>query len=195
MLRRLAIFFLPVLVISGCIDFGNEGPPPVPRPRGYMRIGFPEKKYVTYDSTCPFRFDIPDYSIVRKSPQAGDHPCWLDWYFPRYKATVYLTYQEVNKNIDTLVGTSWELTQKHIVKAGGLRDSLIKRNGDHVYGDVIDLGGNAASPVQFYLTDSTHHFVRGSLYFFARPNADSLAPVLDFIKPDIYRMAQSLKWK
>jgi hypothetical protein len=39
--------------------------------------------------------------------------------------------------------------------------------------------GNAASSTQFYVTDSTTHFLRGVLYFYSAPNADSLKPVND----------------
>jgi gliding motility-associated lipoprotein GldD len=53
----------------------------------------------------------------------------------------------------------------------------------------------AASPFQFYLTDSTKNFVRGALYFNTVPNNDSLAPVIDFLKQDIIHMIETFRWK
>jgi len=64
-----------------------------------------------------------------------------------------------------------------------------------VYGILYDLKGNTASSVQFYVTDSVKHFLRGSLYFEAVPDADSLAPVINFFRGDIVHLIETLKWK
>ena len=55
--------------------------------------------------------------------------------------------------------------------------------------------GDAASNVQFFLTDSSQHFLRGALYFFNPPNPDSIAPVLQFVRGDIDHIAQTLVWR
>jgi gliding motility-associated lipoprotein GldD len=57
------------------------------------------------------------------------------------------------------------------------------------------VGGNAASQSQFYLTDSTQHFITGSLYFYARPNFDSILPAANYLEKDIKRIMESLEWK
>ena len=84
---------------------------------------------------------------------------------------------------------------KHISKASGLQEILIEDRAKKVYGIYYDVKGNSASSVQFYLTDSTKHFIRGSLYFYSPPNKDSIAPVLDYLKKDIFHIAWTLKWK
>ena len=62
-------------------------------------------------------------------------------------------------------------------------------NPEHkVYGILYDIKGDAASPIQFMLTDSVHHVLRGALYFDAVPNKDSIAPVLNYVRKDIIRM-------
>ena len=55
--------------------------------------------------------------------------------------------------------------------------------------------GNAASQLQFFLTDSIHHFMIGSLYFYSRPNYDSLLPALDYIEKDVIHLMETLEWK
>jgi gliding motility-associated lipoprotein GldD len=60
---------------------------------------------------------------------------------------------------------------------------------------LFEIKGNAATPYQFFATDSTTHFLRGSLYFNVYPNKDSLAPVVDFVKKDIFRLIETLEWK
>ncbi|NOZ45910.1 MAG: gliding motility lipoprotein GldD, partial [Chlorobi bacterium] len=66
---------------------------------------------------------------------------------------------------------------------------------DNVYGILYDIKGNAASSINFFVTDSTQHFLRGALYFNSKPNKDSLAPVVDFIRKDIVHLMETFKWK
>jgi gliding motility-associated lipoprotein GldD len=184
-----------VFVFSSCGEDEEESG--TPKPRGYFRVAFPEKKYVAYNEDCPYSFEIPDYSRMHQSRKGQAQPCWKDWEFPQLNATVHLSYIPIQHDSDLThaVNSSWELIEKHGKVSSGMRDSLIMRTADKVYGVVVKLGGNAASQMQFFLTDSSHHFMRGALYFFAPPNKDSLRPMLDFIATDIYKMAETLKWK
>ena len=179
---------------AGCNDDDSYG---TPKPRGYFRIDMPEKKYVSFESECPFIFALPDYAKAYKSAAPNAEPCWRDIFFGQFRATLYLSYKQVPNDsiLRELINQNWQLFEAHDQAAGGIRDSTIIRDDEKVYGAVVSLGGNAASQVQFYLTDSVHHFLRGSLYFYATPNKDSLAPVLNFLKKDIFQLAYSLKWK
>ena len=84
---------------------------------------------------------------------------------------------------------------KHQVKSTGIDETIIVRDSSQVYGLVYDIAGNTASNVQFYLTDSTHHFMRGALYFNSVPNIDSLKIVVDYLRKDIVHMIQTFQWK
>ena len=68
-------------------------------------------------------------------------------------------------------------------------------SNNRVYGIIYDLRGNTATAVQFFVTDSSSNFLRGSLYFDTEPDADSLAPVVDFFREDIIHLIESLKWE
>ena len=81
--------------------------------------------------------------------------------------------------------------QKQMLLMNRLSDNTENR----VYGILYDLKGNTATAVQFYVTDSVNHYLRGSLYFSAEPNADSLAPVISFFRDDIIHLIETLKWK
>lgn len=192
------LLLLSCLLIAGlftsCEDNDNMG---IPKPRGYFRINLPEKKYVQYDADCPFAFEIPDYAKMYHSAAPNASPCWRDLYFGQFHATLYISYNEINNDtiLGKLINESWELTQAHSQVAGGMRDSSILRPKDNVFGSVQMLSGNAATQVQFYLTDSTKHFIRASLYFYSPPNKDSIAPVLDYIRKDIFHIVETLKWK
>lgn len=169
-----------------------------PRPRGYFRIEMPPKNYVNYDSAgVPYTMEIPDYARMFKSSAPEAPETWRDLYFGEFKATLYMSYHEVTSDslLAELINQSWELTEAHREKSQAMKDSLILRPEDRVFGTVIELGGNAASLLQFYLTDSTHNFIRGSLYFYAVPNKDSLAPVLDYVKDDVFHIVETIKWR
>ena len=166
-----------------------------PKPAGYLRIDFPEKEYQLYNSTCPFSFEYPVYSKITDDTSRIAEPCWINIEFPHFGAKIHISYKTVNKNLNTYIEDSRTLAYKHTVKADAINETLYSNNETKVYGLLYDIKGDAASNVQFYVTDSTKHFLRGSLYFNVQPNADSLAPVINFVKDDIIHLVETLKWK
>jgi gliding motility-associated lipoprotein GldD len=166
-----------------------------PKPRAYYRLTFPEKKYVEYDSTCPFKFQIPVYSKVSRDTHTGAEPCWLNLDFPSLNATLHLSYKAVNNNLNAYMEDTYTLASKHQIKASGIEEQLISKDSNKVYGLLYEIGGNAASSIQFFLTDSSKHFLRGALYFNSVPNTDSIKPALEFVRKDIYRMIETFQWK
>ena len=166
-----------------------------PKPAGYLRIDFPEKAYQVYDSTCPFSFEYPVYGKITTDTSRIAEPCWINIEIPRFGGKIHLSYKTVNKNLNTYIEDSRTLAYKHTVKADAITETLYTSNERKVYGLLYEIKGDAASNVQFYVTDSSRNFLRGSLYFNIQPNADSLAPVIDFVKDDIIHLVETLKWK
>lgn len=166
-----------------------------PKPRAYFRIDLPEKSYQQCKSDCPFQFDYPVYSQVVPDNRHASEKCWMNLNFPEFDAVVYISYKQVSNNLDKLTEDTRALTFKHVIKASDIREEFIMNDSTKVYGLIYDVKGDAASYLQFYLTDSTDNFLRGSLYFNSAPNYDSIAPVLDFIKKDVHRLVNSLEWK
>lgn len=189
----LVLGFLMAITISSCGDDDEEVY--IPKPKGYFRIDFPEKKYRLYDSICPYSFEIPTYSFIDNDKHMGAEPCWLNINFPRYNAQIHLSYKEVNNNLATYLNDSRDFAIRHQIKATGLDETVIIRDSAKVYGLVYDISGNTASNIQFYLTDSTRHFLRGALYFNSIPNVDSLKIVVDFLRKDIIQMIKTFEWK
>jgi gliding motility-associated lipoprotein GldD len=166
-----------------------------PKPRAYFRLNFAEKKYKMYDSLCPFKFEIPVYSKMQADMHPGAEPCWLNLDFTSMNAIVHLSYKAVNGNLNAYLEDTYTLASKHQIKSSGIQEEVINKADKKVYGLIYNIGGNAASSIQFFLTDSTKHFIRGALYFNAVPNTDSIKPSVEFIKKDIYRMIQTFEWK
>ena len=203
-LSSLASRLLPLvsclLLLASCLSLSSCGPDDddetiAPKPRAYFRLSLPEKKYVKYDSTCPFTFEMPVYAKMGKDDNSGAEPCWLNLNFPSLNGTLHLSYKEVNGNINAYLEDTYTLASKHTVKASGIEEQVIIRDSSKVYGLIYNIGGNAASSVQFFLTDSTNHFLRGALYFNSVPNTDSIKPVVDFVRKDILHMIGTFEWK
>lgn len=166
-----------------------------PKPKGYHRIDFPPKHYQTYASECPFSFEFPVYAKITPYPGTMGEPCWLNYHIPDFSAQIHLSYKPIhNKHgLDTLIEDSRNFVYKHTIKADAIDELLIKRS--QLSGVYYEISGNTASSVQFFLTDSTANFIRGALYFNLEPNEDSLAPVISYIKEDIWHLINTLQWK
>ncbi len=166
-----------------------------PKPRGYFRIDLPEKEYIVFDSTFPYSFEYPAYANITRNKNNGD-PNWINIEFPQFKGTLHLSYKVVSGNLTDYLEDTRKMVMKHISKTSGIENRVFENPENNVYGLTYHIGGiAAASPHQFYLTDSTKHFVRGALYFNVVPNNDSLAPVIDFLKEDINHMIETFEWK
>jgi gliding motility-associated lipoprotein GldD len=174
----------------------------VPKPRGHFRIDLPARRYILFNDQTenrmdlPLSFEYPSYGHLSFIGDSRKNPGWFNIEFPSYKAKIYLTYKDVHNDLDSLLAQSYDLNVKnHVSKADAIKEQVISSRENKVYGILYDLKGNTASAVEFYVTDSLSHYLRGSLYFASEPNADSLAPVIDFFREDIMHMIETLKWK
>ncbi|MBS1685947.1 MAG: gliding motility lipoprotein GldD [Bacteroidetes bacterium] len=194
-MRQSYLFLISLVTISLSSCHGDYSP----KPKAYPRVVFPERNYEMYDSKdCPFRFEKPVYAQIQhdSSAMGMSHPCWINIAFPDFNGTVNLTYKEINKDmtLERLLEDAHKLSFKHTKKANYIDESLIV-NKHGVSGIFYNVGGDAASNVQFFLTDSSRHFIRGSLYFYNEPNSDSMAPVLTFVRQDLDTMLSTFEWK
>ncbi|HOM40902.1 MAG TPA: gliding motility lipoprotein GldD [Bacteroidales bacterium] len=167
----------------------------IPRPRGYFRIDFPEKQYILYDTSCPFIFEYPAYGKISYDLSDKAEPCWFNLYFPSFRATLHISYKKLKGNLPLIVKEANDFVYSHTIKADAISEQPWYNREERVYGILYDIKGNAASAIQFVLTDSLNHFLRGALYFSSIPNEDSLAPVIDFFRKDIVHFIESFRWK
>ncbi|MEE4177636.1 MAG: gliding motility lipoprotein GldD [Bacteroides sp.] len=186
------LLILPLLFLFACQGSYS------PKPRGFFRIDFPEKEYVRFDSTFPYSFEYPVYGTFVPDQRSSSEPYWGNLEFPDFRGTVHISYKQVGNRADLVqyFEDARSFAQKHIPKATAISEELIHDDQRKVYGVLYEIKGNeAASALQFYVTDSLDHFLRGALYFGVTPNNDSLAPVIDFLEEDIRHLIGSLQWK
>ncbi len=188
MTTRILFIFIAMIMVS-C---GGDS---IPKPKGYFRIDLPVKSYKEFKSDCPFTFRHPVYSVVVPYAGSQKESCWFNIEFPKFKGTIHLSYYSLHDDLSKHIEDSRALAFKHSVKANAIDETLFMSPGKNVNGLIYEIAGNAASSVQFYLTDSTNHFVRGALYFNASPNFDSIAPVQEFVMADIDTILTSFRWK
>ncbi len=168
-----------------------------PKPHGYIRIDMPEKNFQKFDAPdYPYTFEYPAFGqIVPDTASRGWEPYWINIQFPEYKATLHISYKKVNKNLAEILDDTYSFVYRHVIKADAIIENPFVNRENKTYGMLYEIGGPAASTVQFYLTDSTANFLRGALYFNVTPNRDSLNPYIDYFTEDIQYLMQTLTWK
>lgn len=164
----------------------------LPKPYGNLRLEYPTPSYKPLQSSCPFTFEYEKNAIV----QPREEGCRFNLYYPQLKATIYLTYEPINKNLPALLSDAEKSVYlPHTAKASYIDTKNIIRPKNHVFGTLYELGGEAALNYQFHLTDSTKNFLRGAVYFSAHPNPDSLAPAINYMKENVVKLMESITWK
>ena len=162
-----------------------------PKPKSYFRIDFREKSYEPADIKLPFRFEIPNYSRIETTDSGNK----FNLAIPEHKARIYFSYFPLDeKNFQPLLEEAYNYAYTHNQKASAINTKSIYFEEKNVSGLIYDLKGNVASPIQFFITDSTNHFLRGGLYFLHKPQADSIAPVIEYVKEDIQHIYKTINW-
>lgn len=186
-LRSLLFIVSASIFISGC------GDDPLPKPHGWFRIDLPEQTYMTWTDSATFQAEIPTYAVLVPRTAKGDAR-WFDLRFKHQRATAHMTWSPVNGHLAELIEDAHIFKATHEAKAAKIDRERVLRDSARVFGTLFDVEGEVASPMVFYLTDSTDNFLYGALYFDAPPNADSLAPVTDRLREDLRHFVATLRW-
>jgi gliding motility-associated lipoprotein GldD len=195
---RFSALFLTLTFLFACNSVYT------PKRRGYFKIDFPAHQYQTFNQPgFPYTFEYPVYAnIVRDSSYfdtVPENPYWINIDFPRFDARIYISYKAIGptgqgNRFDKLRDDAFKLTFKHTSKASSIDQTVIQTpNG--IGGIFFNVGGNAATANQFFLSDTTRHFLRGALYFDTAPNEDSLGIVNKFLEKDMEHLINTFRWK
>jgi len=164
----------------------------LPKPKGVLRLEYSSPKYSTTKTKCGFTFDQNNVSQLTSNLKKGGCACVIK--YPKLNATLFLTYRPINNDLRKLLTDAQNLTQEHVVKADDILPREYINQSKKVYGMSYEVIGNAASPSQFYVTDSVNNFLLGSLYFKTRPNYDSILPAAEYLRNDMRILMESLEW-
>jgi gliding motility-associated lipoprotein GldD len=178
---------LLLLLFLGFISCGDEV---VVKPAAKLRLDYPSPNYKMLSSDCPFEFSMNEIAEATSKEN-----CWTNLSYPSMKATIYLTYRPVLNNLDSLLYDAQKLTYDHSVKATEIFEQPRVDSINNVFGMFYMINGDAATQSQFYVTDSLNHFMTGSLYFDSKPNFDSIYPAVVYLRNDMRRIMETIKWK
>lgn len=184
MLKQASTFFAILLLLSSC---KNDV---LPKPTSQLRLDYKVAEYAHFENNCAYSFDMNSDAVIKEKT-----PCNFEINYPKLKATIYLSYKPINNNLKLLLRDAQKLTYEHVIKADAISDQPFANSKNKVYGMFYQVSGNAATNAQFYATDSTKNFIDCSLYFYAKPNFDSVYPAVSYVKNDMRRLMESLKWK
>ena len=184
-----------VQIVCVCLLMASCGRVSSPKPYGYYRITTPDTAYTAFETQFPrypYTFDLSRNAEVQPR---NDEPFWINLYYPSLDATIHCSYKPVRHNLRELTNDALEFVYRNASFASAIPEQEFMHPEAQVYGVLFDLEGNTASSCQFFVTDSTRHFFRASVYCNCPPNADSLAPVYEYLRKDVRRMVESFKWK
>lgn len=167
----------------------------MPKPRGFQRIDLPNHSYQPFTAECGFECEIPTYANAIPDNHPTAEKCWYNVEFKDLNATLHLSYKPFKTPLELvdLTEDARTLVYKHTIKADEIYETQI--SNAHLSGMLYELSGNTATNFQFYITDNKSHYIRGSLYFNAKTNLDSIAPVLAFLKTDIIHSIETIRWR
>lgn len=183
MLKKTTLLALLILVFSGCKE------EVIPKPKAQLRLDYPKTEYGNLDAKN-FQFSMNEMAKVKTQSENS-----LTLNYPIMKGSIFITYKKVEDNLEKLMIDAQKLSYEHAAKADGIKPSEFYNEEEKVFGMFYEVSGNAASQAQFFVTDSTQHFVTGSLYFYTKPNYDSIYPAAAYLQNDVRKIMETLRWK
>lgn len=183
-------FGVAVAMLCGILTISSCKEEVLPKPKAQLRLEYPAPEYESIETDCPYGFEKSSDTELRIN-----NKCWVNIDYPKLKASINMTYRPVDGNLKELFLEAEKLTFNHTIKADGISSAPYVNKDKEVYGSVFEVTGNAASPIQFHVTDSIRHFITGAVYFNVQPNYDSIKPAINYLQKDIIRMIESMEWK
>lgn len=189
---KIVILLFLMLSLSAC-----QSKIAMPKQKAYFRIDLPKADYQNNQSIPFFTFKNNIYAAIDTIHDVFEdqYDAWYNVYYPELNARIHLSYKAITPELfKTVSEESRSLAYKHTIRADAIQEQYYENVDQNVYGILYEIKGPAASPVQFFVSDSCRHFLRASLYFQAVPNADSIAPVAKYVEQDMIKMIETLSW-
>jgi len=188
---KLAVLLVLFFLLAGCEQSYT------PKPKGYNRLILPAHEYTVLPDSLPYSFEISTAARILRDSSYIAERYWIDLLYPAITANIQITYKNLNQDpqfLKELVNDSYKLTAKHQIKAYAIEESVVKTPSGKT-AVIAELEGEVPSQFQFFITDSTHNFVRGAIYFRTSTKNDSLAPAIEYMKIDAMHLINTLRWK
>ncbi len=184
-MKNLIIVFIIEILIVSC---GGET---LPKPNPYLKLHYPTPSYKKIATNCPYSFEVSNSVKINFK-----NNCWITLEYPKLKATIHITYRAVDNNLQEILKEVEKLTFEHTIKADVINAPKEYENFEKkVFGSLYTIEGNVATNIQFRVTDSVKHVLSGALYFYVKPNYDSIVPAIKYLEKDMMHLIETLEWK
>ncbi|MBO7277636.1 MAG: hypothetical protein J6U84_06730 [Bacteroidales bacterium] len=191
---NLLILFSSMLFFISCSE-----EPPIPKPKTYLLLETSQPLYSVVDNKeLPFTFEVPDYGnlIMIDSDKKNDK--WFNILFDKYGFEANVSYIPLKSDTSLayMINDCYTFLDRHKKFSSGIIEHPYENPKNNTYGTIFEIkGSEVVSPYQFYITDSTKHFIRLALHCKTIPNNDSLSTYIERITTDLDYMINSIKWK
>lgn len=164
---------------------------PMPKPKGMLALTYSEPSYTTWFTSCPFEFPHNEQSQINLQDN-----CFFNIDYPDMNARIYMSYFDLEQHnfSDLWIDVQTRLME-HSKRDVRINESNYQNIGTKVYGRFFELQGDAPSNLHFVATDQDKHFLTGVLFFKSEPNYDSLYPAIRYIKNDLRKLTEGLRWR
>jgi len=179
-----------IVLLLSFIVFQSCGTEIAPKPKPYLTLQYSNPSYSKHNFNCPYSFEISNLATTHLKDN-----CWLKIEYPHLKATLHITYRSVNNNLNEILTEIEKLTFEHTIKADNINAIPYENFEKKVFGKLYSVEGNVATNIQFRVTDSIKHVLAGALYFYAKPNYDSILPAVKYLEKDIIHLVETIEWK
>ena len=195
-LSIIILFFTMNCFFSSC---NNEEDSFIPKPYGYFRIELPEKSYQKLEGDFPYSFEHSKYAKVVKNESQYAEDYWITLkYEPISMAEIHITYKEI-KNEPKLfmeyVNDAHKITFNEIntARSSAIDQVIDSKKGNGIVFTISE--GEVPTVFNYWVSDSSTHFLRAAMYVPTSNQNDSLAPILKYTKDDMMHMLETFEWK
>ncbi len=168
----------------------------VPKPKGFNRIEIPAPSYGPSMDALPYKFKLSNLAVQTEDTSRLAEKFWTNIIYKEFDATIQLTYKPIQNDealLTDYLSDAYKLTSRHQQKAYSIEENVVKSPNGHT-AVIQELSGEVPTQFQFFITDSTDHFLRAALYFKTATANDSLAPIISYIKTDMMHMINTFSW-
>ena len=166
----------------------------LPKEKGFLRLEFEKPTYDTFSieaSKLNFIFNnaYSSFEIV------SDEKIVLR--YKDIKIDIVLSNVELDNisSFEESIQNFYMFLEPHRKKSNQISIKEFTSANNKIFAKVFEMRGPVASPLQFYVTDSTNHFLFGSMNIMEKSDYDSIYPSIMYVKNDVFSIIESVNWE
>lgn len=166
----------------------------MPKPIGYARVERSDS--ILLHEFDRFQFEYSSDAFLEETPTENPEQVWFNLDYPHFKATLYCSYSQMRKmELRSYLSDNYQFVRNNLDDFITLKEFDFQNKSKGLGGSLYYFDGNLRSPYQFYLTDSSTYFLRGSLYYNELVTADSIRPVTKSLEGDLINLIETFESK